>query len=88
MTKIFTTAILAMRALGSHGLNVYGPVKPYLPPGYRLTSSEGNVTFQQLATFTGGFDWSDLGDEQESIRASEILLASLAVSSSKTRPIG
>jgi CubicO group peptidase (beta-lactamase class C family) len=57
VTKVFTTAIL-----GEHipfGLDVYYPVKSYLPPGYDLTSAEEGVTFQQLATFTGGFWWSD-----------------------------
>jgi CubicO group peptidase (beta-lactamase class C family) len=56
VTKVFTTAILAMREL--QGLNVTAPVK-LLPTGYKLSSNEEKVTFQQLATFTGGFDWSD-----------------------------
>jgi len=57
VTKVFTTAILAMRA--QQGLNVYAPVKKkFLPPGYSLQMAEQDVTFQQLATFTGGFSWS------------------------------
>ncbi len=44
------------------GLNVYGPVKPNLPPGYVLLPEEQDVTFQQLATFTGGFWWYDPPD--------------------------
>jgi CubicO group peptidase (beta-lactamase class C family) len=53
-TKVFTTAILALR---TNRVNVFGPVKPYLPPGYLLKNKEEDVTFQQLATFTGGFSW-------------------------------
>lgn len=56
-TKVFTTAILGMHA--GLGLDVYAPVKPYLPPEYELLEPEEGVTFQQLATFTGGFFWSD-----------------------------
>ena len=57
VTKVFTTAILAMRE--RQGLEVTSPVKPHLPPSYALLSGEREVTFQQLATFTGGFWWDD-----------------------------
>lgn len=57
VTKVFTTAILAMHE--AQGLKVDGPVKRHLPPGYALSANEDEVTFQQLATFTGGFSWSD-----------------------------
>jgi CubicO group peptidase (beta-lactamase class C family) len=57
VTKVFTTAILGMHV--PLGLDVYAPVYPDLPPGYDLTDAEKEVTFQQLATFTGGFWWSD-----------------------------
>jgi beta-lactamase class C len=60
VTKVFTTAILGVRS--SQGLKVHDQVEPYLPPGYALTPSEHKVTFQQLATFTGGFSWSDPPD--------------------------
>jgi len=56
VTKVFTTAILAIHQ--GQGLNVNVPVKPFLPPGYGLNTGEEIVTFQQLATFTGGFSWS------------------------------
>jgi CubicO group peptidase (beta-lactamase class C family) len=56
VTKTFTTAILALRA--GQGLKVDDPVKPHLPSGYVLTANEDQVTYQQLATFTGGFSWS------------------------------
>jgi len=59
MTKVFTTAILAMR-IQQKRVESDSPLKPsYLPPGFKLSSNEENVTLQQLATFTGGFDWSD-----------------------------
>lgn len=58
VTKVFTTAILAMHQR-QQALYVWGPVQPYLPPNYKLLSDESTVTFQQLATFTGGFYWSD-----------------------------
>ena len=63
VTKVFTTAILAMRA-NQNSINPADPVKPHLPPGYKLDaeksgSGEDQVTYQQLATFTGGFSWSD-----------------------------
>jgi len=57
MTKVFTTAILAMHWWD--GLDVTASVNDYLPPGFALTPHEQPVTFQQLATFTGGFWWSD-----------------------------
>jgi CubicO group peptidase (beta-lactamase class C family) len=60
VTKVFTTAILALRA--SQGLDVNAPVAPYLPPEYVLREREEDVTFQQLATFSGGFHWDDPPD--------------------------
>jgi len=38
---------------------VNSPVLLDLPDGYDLRKAEQGVTFQQLATFTGGFFWSD-----------------------------
>jgi len=58
VTKVFTTAILAENAL----LGLKDSVNLYLPPGYSLTANEQGVTFQQLATFTGGFWWDDPPD--------------------------
>ena len=58
VTKVFTTAILAMRS-NQGFLNPIHAVKPHLPPDYVLQPEEQDVTFQQLATFTGGFSWSD-----------------------------
>jgi CubicO group peptidase (beta-lactamase class C family) len=55
ITKVFTTAILAERSL--QGLDPTKRVKQHLPDDYALTSNEEAVTFQQLATFTGGFYW-------------------------------
>lgn len=60
VTKVFTTAILAIHQ--EHGFDPTGPVKPHLPPGYVLQPEEEGVTFQQLATFTGGFSWDDPPD--------------------------
>jgi CubicO group peptidase (beta-lactamase class C family) len=53
VTKVFTTTILAEHTM--HGLP--DSVNLFLPPGYSLTANEEGVTFQQLATFTGGFWW-------------------------------
>jgi CubicO group peptidase (beta-lactamase class C family) len=58
VTKTFTTAILAMRAKDGV-VDVNAPVAPHLPPGFQLDPRMQGVTFQQLATFTGGFPWSD-----------------------------
>jgi CubicO group peptidase (beta-lactamase class C family) len=58
LTKVFTTSILAIE--GSQ--NLYDPwsqVGTRLPSGFSLKKSESGVTFSQLATFTGGFYWSD-----------------------------
>jgi CubicO group peptidase (beta-lactamase class C family) len=60
ITKVFTTAILGLRAW--QGLDVWSPVETHLPSGYKLGPKEKNVTFQQLATFTGGFWWDDPHD--------------------------
>jgi CubicO group peptidase (beta-lactamase class C family) len=61
VTKIFTTTILALRA-NEGRLDPYSGVLPDLPSGYSLTMNEQAVTFQQLATFTGGFWWDDPTD--------------------------
>ena len=58
VTKVFTTAILGIRA-ASGDLDVNAQVEPYLPHRYHLLMNEQGVTFQQLATFTGGFSWND-----------------------------
>jgi len=57
VTKVFTSAIFAMRVV--EGLNAWDPVEAYMPSRYSLKPKEQGVTFQQLATFTGGFHWSD-----------------------------
>jgi CubicO group peptidase (beta-lactamase class C family) len=59
VTKVFTTGILGMHTEFPLALDVNSAVKQYLPPAYDLTKAEEGVTFQQLATFTGGFFWSD-----------------------------
>jgi CubicO group peptidase (beta-lactamase class C family) len=58
VTKVFTTAILGMR-VASGDLDVNALVDPYMPHRYHLLLNEQGVTFQQLATFTGGFSWDD-----------------------------
>jgi CubicO group peptidase (beta-lactamase class C family) len=58
-TKVFTTAILGLHVVNPPGLLTSLPVEPYLPDGFELKHGEQGVTFQQLATFTGGFWWSD-----------------------------
>ncbi len=58
LTKVFTRIILSVYA-EKHWLNLYSPVKANLPAGYRLTPQEQTVTYQQLATFTGGFYYSE-----------------------------
>jgi CubicO group peptidase (beta-lactamase class C family) len=55
VTKVFTTAILALRS--QQFFPVDASVEPFLPPDYKLQTNEQEVTFQQLATFTGGFPW-------------------------------
>jgi CubicO group peptidase (beta-lactamase class C family) len=57
-TKVFTTAILGLNEL-YRGLDVNSAVEPFLPDGFELKHGEQGVTFNQLATFTGGFWWSD-----------------------------
>ena len=75
VTKVFTTAILALRQ--AQGLDVNGPVAPNLPPDYVLREREEDVTFQQLATFSGGFHWSDPPDSTkgESFSQSDFVTA-------------
>ena len=62
VTKVFTTGILGMHTEFPLALDVNSPVLPDLPDGYDLRKAEKGVTFQQLATFTGGFFWSDPPD--------------------------
>jgi CubicO group peptidase (beta-lactamase class C family) len=62
VTKVFTTAILGLHTQFPLALDVSSAVEPYLPDGYDLRKAEKGVTFQQLATFTGGFFWSDPPD--------------------------
>ena len=61
VTKVFTTAILGLHAVDTT-LDPAEPVAKHLPDGYKLTTAEQGVTFQQLATFTGGFWWDDPPD--------------------------
>jgi CubicO group peptidase (beta-lactamase class C family) len=61
VTKVFTTAILGLRWLETK-IEPSDPVNKHLPDGYELTTAEQGVTFQQLATFTGGFWWDDPPD--------------------------
>lgn len=50
ITKTFTTSILGQKAeLFNRSVS-----EGYLPPGYKLQPAEAPVTFEQLATFTGG----------------------------------
>ena len=58
VTKTFTTAILALRAAAGL-VNVHLPVTLLLPPEYELSPRMQRVSLQQLATFSGGFPWSD-----------------------------
>ncbi|HTS02901.1 MAG TPA: serine hydrolase domain-containing protein [Thermoanaerobaculia bacterium] len=60
ITKVFTTAILALRS--QQFFPVDSSVETYLPPDYDLQTNEQEVTFQQLATFTGGFTWDQPPD--------------------------
>lgn len=67
VTKTFTASILGEKVyLGSVNPDV--SVNPYLPPGtwssqsYNLNTNEQPVTFQQLATFSGGVCYSDAPD--------------------------
>ena len=56
VTKVFTTAILALRA--QQGLAWTPPSSRTCRPTTRCRRASRSVTFQQLATFTGGFPWS------------------------------
>ena len=58
VTKTFTTAILALRAAAGL-VNVHLPVTLLLPSEYELSPRMQRVSLQQLATFSGGFPWSD-----------------------------
>ena len=58
VTKTFTTSILGQRPELFQQSVTAGP----LPPGYRLQPEEAPVTFEQLATFTGGIKPSDPDD--------------------------
>ena len=58
VTKTFTTSILALRAAAGV-VNVHLPVTLLLPPEYELAPRMQRVSLQQLATFSGGFPWSD-----------------------------
>lgn len=58
VTKTFTTSVLALRAAAGL-VNVHLPVTLLLPPEYELAPRMQRVSLQQLATFSGGFPWSD-----------------------------
>jgi CubicO group peptidase (beta-lactamase class C family) len=63
VTKVFTTSIMAVHA-SKNLVDPFGPIigpdANYVPPGFQpLSKNEWGVTYQQLATFTGGFYWSD-----------------------------
>lgn len=58
VTKTFTTSILGQKPDLFHHPVTAGA----LPPGYRLKPAEAPVTFEQLATFTGGIVPSDPTD--------------------------
>ncbi|MCF6766033.1 beta-lactamase family protein [Thiotrichales bacterium 19S3-7] len=57
-TKTFTAAILGTMHVQKK-LNVLHTVQDNLPSGFNLGTDEINVTYQQLATFSGGFPYSD-----------------------------
>lgn len=63
VTKTFTASILGKKVY--LGLDPFTAVSPYLPTGpwigktYTLNTNEQSVTFQQLATFSGGVCFSD-----------------------------
>jgi CubicO group peptidase (beta-lactamase class C family) len=85
VTKVFTTSIL-----GKHSwvdLNVNLPVSP-LPPGYDLTPKEQGVTFQQLATFTGGFWWDDPPDYTKGQDFSQDDFVAVVNALDPTNPVG
>ncbi|MCF6775710.1 beta-lactamase family protein [Thiotrichales bacterium 19X7-9] len=58
VTKTFTATILGVMQVQKK-LNSLDFVKPNLPLGFTFASNEMNVTYQQLATFSGGFSYSD-----------------------------
>ena len=58
ITKTFVTTILALKHYDGE-INMFSSINPYLPKGYKLQPQEKAVTFQQLATFTGGFYYKD-----------------------------
>lgn len=52
VTKVLTTSIVGQQS----DTVLKSAVKPYLPPGYGLMPGEEEVTFADLATFTGGIN--------------------------------
>lgn len=64
VSKTFTTAILGKliwegKVLPNSAISPFLPTKAWNGRRYELNSKEAPVTFQQLATFSGGFCYSD-----------------------------
>lgn len=58
ITKTFTGAILG-KLVYKKIIDPTSPIGPFIPKGFNLQSNESAVTFQQLATFSGGFCFSN-----------------------------
>ncbi|VEG91125.1 serine hydrolase domain-containing protein [Legionella spiritensis] len=59
VTKTLTTSILGKLLYNGTIGSAYDAIAPFLPAGYMLGVNESPVTFQQLATFSGGVCFSD-----------------------------
>lgn len=58
ITKTFTGAALGT-LVAKNIIKPTDSIGPFLPNGFKLNPNESAVTFQQLATFSGGFCFSD-----------------------------
>lgn len=58
VTKTFTTSILGKHQFNGT-INPLDPVNANLPAGFTLNVNENSVSYQQLATFSGGVCFSD-----------------------------
>lgn len=59
VTKTFTASVLGKVVVNNTIASPLEAVAPYLPAGFSLHTNESPVTFQQLATFSGGVCFSD-----------------------------
>lgn len=59
VTKTFTTSVLGKLVVNNTIASPLEAVASHLPSGFSLNIHESPVTFQQLATFSGGFCFSD-----------------------------